>query len=338
MLTPKVSIIIPVYNVEKYINRCIDSAIKQTLDSIEIILVDDGSPDSSPRICDDYAEKIDNISVIHKPNGGLASARNAGLKVAKGKYVFFLDSDDWLETDGMEVLYNTAEEYQVDLVKYRALRTGWPGCADNIPCMVEHVRELRDGYYSKQQIIDEIYPRLFATPQLTMGAVVGAWGALYRLSLLRDNNISFYEEVKFSEDTIFSANVVKAARSMYFIDQAGVYHYFYNPSSISKSFRSGRWESCKKLMELFEKDFGDYKDFDFTQEIHYLKWFCVLLALGEKKYLSSYRERKEYCSQIVNDSVARQLPLRFRGMDISLKQKIVMLMIKLRFIGILARE
>lgn len=338
MTTPNVSIIIPVYNVEQYLVRCVDSALSQTLDDIEIILVDDGSPDASPQICDDYARRFQNVSVIHKQNGGLASARNAGLKIAKGKYIFFLDSDDWLEPDGMEVLFDTAERYQVDLVKYRAIRTGWPGCDANIPCVVEPIRELRDGYYSKQQMMEEIYPKLFATSQLTMGSVVGVWGALYRQSLLRENHISFYEEVKFSEDTIFSANVIKAANSMYFIDKAGVYHYFYNPNSISKSFRSGRWDSCKQLMGLFEKDFGSNKDFDFTQEIHYLKWFCVLLALGEKKYLSSYKKRKKYCSKIVNDSVTKQLPLDFSGMDISFKQKIVMMLIKLRLSSVLARE
>ena len=105
MHIPKVSVVIPVYKVEQYLRRCVDSVLAQTLSDLEIILVDDGSPDHCPEICDEYASKHENIRVIHKPNGGLASARNAGMKVATGQYLFFLDSDDWLDADGLEQLY-----------------------------------------------------------------------------------------------------------------------------------------------------------------------------------------------------------------------------------------
>ena len=105
MHIPKVSVVIPVYKVEPYLRRCVDSVLAQTLSDLEIILVDDGSPDHCPEICDEYASKYENIQVLHKPNGGLASARNAGMKMAAGKYLFFLDSDDWLDADGLEKLY-----------------------------------------------------------------------------------------------------------------------------------------------------------------------------------------------------------------------------------------
>lgn len=91
----KISIIIPVYNVEQYLRQCVDSVLAQTFDDYEVILVDDGSPDGSPAICDEYGERYDKVKVIHKPNGGLSDARNAGLDVAQGEYVMFLDSDDW---------------------------------------------------------------------------------------------------------------------------------------------------------------------------------------------------------------------------------------------------
>ena len=94
---PKISIIVPVYNVEQYLAECIESIKDQSLTDIEIILVDDGSPDNSGAICDDYARKDDRIRVIHKKNGGLSSARNAGLEVAIGEYIGFVDSDDWVE-------------------------------------------------------------------------------------------------------------------------------------------------------------------------------------------------------------------------------------------------
>ena len=328
MKIPSISIIIPIYKVEKYLKRCVESVRKQTLTDLEIILVDDGSPDDCPRICDEYLKEDSRIKVIHKQNGGLASARNAGMNMATGKYIFFLDSDDWLELDGMQRLYETAEKYQVDFVRYRAIRTGWPGMDENAPCMVEEVRELQEGLYDKKRIVNEIYPRLLATSQLTMGAVVGAWGSLYRTDFLRKNHLLFYEEVKFSEDLIFSANVVRAAESFYFIDSPGVYHYFYNPDSISKSFREGRWDSCKSLIKFCENDFANDTTYDFKKELYYLRWFCIMLALNERKYLRSYTERRKYCKKMLNDPIIRKVPLKLGKFDVSWKQKIMMVLIK----------
>lgn len=332
----KISVIIPVYNVEQYLRRCVDSVLSQTLSDLQIILVDDGSPDKSPQICDEYATKDTRIQVIHKKNGGLASARNAGMRLAEGQYLFFLDSDDWLDSNGLERLYLTAEKYKVDFVKYRAIRTGWPGMEQNAPCRVEQIRELQEGLYDKNRIVTEIYPRLLATSQLTMGAVVGAWGAMYKLDFLKQHNLEFYEEVKFSEDLIFSANVVRAANSFYFIDEPCVYHYFYNVDSISKSFRGGRWESCKSLIKYCEQDFAEEKSYDFSNELHYLRWFCIMLALNERRFLDGYKAKKSYCKKLVNESIVKETPLKLKIFDISWKQKIMMIMVCLKMSSLIA--
>lgn len=110
------SVIVPVYNVEAFLPRCVDSLLRQTYRNLEILLVDDGSPDSSGRICDDYAEKDSRIRVIHKENGGLSSARNAGLDIAAGEYIAFLDSDDWIEPEAYETMLGLMERYAVKLV------------------------------------------------------------------------------------------------------------------------------------------------------------------------------------------------------------------------------
>lgn len=337
MHRPQVSVVIPVYKVEAYLARCVDSVLSQTLKDIQIILVDDGSPDNCPWMCDAYAEQDTRIQVVHKENGGLASARNAGITVATGKWLFFLDSDDWLEPDGLERLLTIGEEYQVDFVRYRAIRSGWPGMEEHAPCMVEPVRELRHGYYDKQQIIDEVYPRLIITPQLTMGAVVGAWGSLYNLDFLNRNQLRFYEEVKFSEDLVFSARVVRAANSFFFVDTPGVYHYFYNPNSISKSFRAGRWESCKALIETCERDFSTDLEYDFSGQLHCLRWFCILLALGERKFLTSDREKYLYCSEILRDTVVSETSLKMDIYDVSWKQRIYMFLVRKKLTGFVSR-
>ncbi len=115
-LKPKISVIIPVYNVENYLRECVDSVLNQTFSDYEIILVDDGSTDISGKICDKYAVKDDRVNVIHKKNGGLSNARNVGLKKAVGEYIYFLDSDDYIKTDALEKLYNTAISEKADVV------------------------------------------------------------------------------------------------------------------------------------------------------------------------------------------------------------------------------
>ena len=112
---PLISVVVPVYKVEGYINRCVDSIINQTYNNLEIILVDDGSPDKCGKICDEYAKKDKRIKVIHKLNGGLSDARNAGIKIANGKYISFVDSDDYVEIDYIEVLYNALNNNNSDM-------------------------------------------------------------------------------------------------------------------------------------------------------------------------------------------------------------------------------
>ncbi len=110
-----ISIIIPVYNVERYLRECIDSIIAQTYKNLEIILVDDGSSDKSGEICDEYSKKDSRIKVIHKKNGGLSDARNVALDITKGDYIGFIDSDDYIEKDMFQILYNLAEEYNAEI-------------------------------------------------------------------------------------------------------------------------------------------------------------------------------------------------------------------------------
>ena len=331
-----ISVIIPVYNVEAYLDRCVQSVLHQTLRELEIILVDDGSPDGCPALCDAYAKQDERVRVIHKRNGGLASARNAGLREAAGEYIFFLDSDDWLELDGLERLYAAAQEYDVDFVRFRLTRSYWPGLGDHVPAMLEPVREMRAGLYSREQIAEEVFPRLIATNQLTMGPIVGACASLYRTAFLREHGLMFDEQVKFSEDMIFSAKVVLHAKNFYYIDDACVYHYFYNPASISKSFRAERWISCRHLIELFEKDFSGLEAYDFSPQFAYLRWFCIMLGLGERRRIEDKKQRREYCRAILRDPVVGETELALSRMDVSWKQKLMMVLIKLGLSDIVA--
>ncbi len=151
-----VSIIIPIYRVEKYLNRCIRSVVNQTHKNLEIILVDDGSPDACPQMCDEWAEKDGRIKVIHKKNGGLSQARNAGLDVMGGDFVSFLDSDDYLDENYVEILLDRIFEYDADIAACSMKNIYEKGAAqgplyDKLFCMDNQVRrglEILEGYYA----------------------------------------------------------------------------------------------------------------------------------------------------------------------------------------------
>lgn len=336
-MSPKVSVIIPIYKVEKYLTRCVESVLRQTLQDIEVILVDDGSPDECPQICDEYSVKDSRIQVIHKKNGGLASARNAGMSIAEGEYIFFLDSDDWIDDNTLGELVDIAVKYQVDFVRFRPMYAGWPGKEDGSLCDFGTEQGMKEGVYKKEDIIREIYPRLFATPELTLGVIVAAWRSLYLRSFMEKNCLRFDEEVRYSEDTIFSAKVVKAANSFFYLDGARYYHYFYNSQSITKSFKKDRWESCKKLIYCFERDFSNSGEYDFSDQLELQKLYCIVSALSQKNLITDLKERETYCDKICKDIITEEACKNLDKIRVSWKLKIYLKLVKYKQVKILAR-
>ena len=336
-MRPRVSVIIPVYNVETFINRCVDSVLSQTLSDIEIILVDDGSPDDSPAICDEYALQDTRVKVIHKQNGGLASARNAGMREAAGEYIFFVDSDDWIDEEALEELTGIADTNHVDFVRFRPMYAGWPDHEDGDLCDFGTEDMLHEGEYKKCSIIRDIYPCLIATKQLTLGPIVAAWRSLYRRDFIEENQLFFDDTVRYSEDTLFSAKVVCAASSFYYLDGPRYYHYFFNRDSITRSFRTDRWDSCKELVRCFERDFSDCPDYDFTDQLVLKKVFCVLNALNERHAIKNRSEREEYCKMICHDPTTVAAFAKIKLVDVSFKLKTYLWLIKLKQYKVLAR-
>lgn len=326
-----VSVIIPVYNVEKYLHRCVDSVINQNYKNLEIILVDDGSPDNSSKICDEY-KKIDNrIVVIHKNNGGLASARNSGMRVAKGDYILFVDSDDWINENTVEELLLIAIKNDVDFVRFTPVTASHPQKIDGTPVDFGTENFMESGIYDKEKIRKDIFPRLFVTPNLTMGPIVAAWRSLYKSKFLFDNNLYFYEDIKYSEDAIFSANVVYNSKKFYYLKGGYYYHYFYNNNSITKSFKHDRWEVCKALSMRFKQEFASKEYYDFTDQLYLEDIYNVLNALGQNKSLNTLKERYEYVKNILNDNFTKKCMNHTGLVDANFKMKIVLNLIKYRF-------
>lgn len=215
-MNPLVSVIIPVYQVEKYIHRCMDSILGQTYDNIEIILVDDGSPDNCPIICDQYAKADERVKVIHKTNGGLSDARNEGLKHISGKYVFFVDSDDFIDRNAIKYMVDLAENHCADIVQCdRELGTGDSFSAD--------------AFQNKDQI--NIYNNItiFESPQNQ----VTIWAKLYLSSLWSD---ILMPVGKLNEDDYTTWKLYYKAPKIV-VSRRKLYYNYINPSGICSTLK-----------------------------------------------------------------------------------------------------
>ena len=229
-----ISVIVPVYNVGPYLARCIDSIISQEYKDLEIMLIDDGSTDSSPEICDQYKLKDSRISVYHKKNGGVSSARNLGLKKATGKYVSFVDADDWLLPACLKNLLTAAEEHDADI------------CAGG-RVVVSDTEETpvfnkTTGVLNEQDKIDWIQQKMgysyedmktwLRNDDFSRGTVV--WGRLYRKSLIDDNSMMFDRKIKVAEDLVFDVRAAMLANVIVLTDKAEYCYYQREDSAIHR--------------------------------------------------------------------------------------------------------
>ena len=250
-LTPKVSIVVPVYNTEKYLKQCIESLINQTLKEIEIIIVDDGSKEECASLCDELASSDKRIKVVHKHNEGLGLARNSGIEVANGEYVGFVDSDDYVDLAMFQSLYSVADKNDADLVISGISFVGGNTFS-------------KDGEYTEKNYFnkDTVFENE-GINQLLLG-VVGAlpnepddsrYGVsvcknIFRRSLILNQNIKFFSERKIiSEDTLFMVDYIKCINKAVGINGA-FYRYRRNDASLSKSYKTDRFE--KILIFLYE--------------------------------------------------------------------------------------
>lgn len=335
-MSAKVSVVVPIYKVEKYLDRCVQSLFNQTYENLEIILVDDGSPDNCPAMCDEYANADSRVKIVHKPNGGLPDARNAGMDVATGEYLLFVDSDDWIEHQTVEELIEVIEDKRVDFVTFRAVWDGRQGIPDGTPCAYEKSREIGTGYYDNARIEKEIYPRVLVTPDLYYGPILSAWSSLYRKSFLDKNNIRFDPEVKYSEDHLFSSQVVVFADSFYVTDKY-YYHYCFNGASISQSFHGNAFDIAKKRYEYFEKYFRGCDKFDSDTQLKRVAIFCVLNGLSERRYIKDQKAKVEYIRKIFNDPMTKKAMKHIGVAKVPRKKKFLLTLIKLRMVRLYNR-
>lgn len=228
----KISVIMPVYKVEKFVGKCIDSLIAQTMQEWELIAVDDGSPDSSGEICDAYAKKDPRISVIHKENGGAPSARNAAIEIAKGKYFYFMDSDDWAEPSMLEEMYQKAEEHSAQLVVAGFYIDTYYSDTEfytQKQCLPARV------FQSQQEFRENAY-RMF-----DKNLLYTPWNKLYLAQYILDHHIRFQDT--FWDDFPFNLDVVRNIERVVLMD--GTYYHFMRARAES--------ETAKYRADMYEK-------------------------------------------------------------------------------------
>jgi len=251
----KISIIIPVYNVESYLKKCLDSVINQTYSNLEILLVNDGSSDNSGKICDEYALKDSRIRVFHKENGGVSSAKNVGLKNMSGKYVGFADPDDWLEPDMYETLYSELKNNNVPVSAI-----GYFIEADNKSKPADNLEEIPDGIIPTERML--LYP---LKRDSYMGYCGYLWNKLFATESIVKNNIKFNEEINYGEDILFYYTLVTTRKLTGCYINKPLYHYLQRDTAISKTkssiIRTDILKVYKKVEELLNEN--GYKDLSF---------------------------------------------------------------------------
>lgn len=281
-MQPLISVIVPIYKVEKYLKKCVDSIINQTYKNLEIILVDDGSPDNCPKICDEYARQDRRIKVIHKENGGLSDARNAGMKVATGEYISFIDSDDRIKPEMIEAMYNRMIEDNSDLV------------SSGVIWIDEEDTEIRTATVSENCVLntEQAMKELLNDGKLKQIAC----SKLYKTDLIKDIQ---FDKDKYHEDVFWSYKVIGEAKRVS-IDKNSYYFYFQRSESImGEAYSPKRLDAldamklrCEYMKEKFPNLYNNALTVYIGSCMYHLQ--LALIAGTDKEVIRNIKNRIGY--------------------------------------------
>ncbi|RBP03157.1 glycosyltransferase [Rossellomorea aquimaris] len=292
-MCPEISIIVPVYNVEPYINKCIDSILAQTFTDFELILVNDGSPDNCGRICDEYANKDSRIKVIHKENGGLSEARNVGLDTARGNYIGFVDSDDWIEPDMYELLHSISENNKCDIASCTSI-------------IHYNDKVVKNGLHPLT-----IYNKEEALKTMLIGKLYDevVWTKLIKRDLIRD--IRFPVGLIY-EDTAFTYKLIHKAEKVCCIGQAK-YHYIKRENStMDQAIKDIRVDGVIIYDEMYKFIDKNYKGMSQLVTLKLANNAMVLLNLMsiKKDFKKNYKKQYDLVVSILNKYYKETIRLR----------------------------
>ncbi len=323
-MNPKVSAVVPVYNVPKeYLSRCVDSLINQSLKEIEIILVDDGTPNTSGKICDEYAKKDNRIKVIHQKNKGLCGARNTGVKNAIGEWISFVDGDDWIEKDAYENLYQLGTKNKVDAVMFGYVKD-YP--SKSIIMQYDKYFEDKKIYQTKEELM--YLQKMVLNYNASFSAV---YTKFIKRSFIEKNNICHDEELRQGAEGIeFNIRLFDSVKKAIFIN-VPFYHYIYNDESITTVHNE---KNHQLVLNCFKKIKEEINNTD--SEI--IGWFYnrlkyVIITTAVSGYFSvsnkeTYKLQKKKFENYMSDELLQEALLSDNDYGISRIRKITLFLIK----------
>lgn len=304
----KISVIVPIYKVEKYIRECVESIIGQSYENLEIILVDDGSPDNCPAICDEYAKSDNRVKVVHKNNGGLMSARQAGLEVAVGDYVTFVDGDDSIEPDMYARFADAIGKYSPDM----ALCEFYYSFSDRKEPSKQH---LEKEFYTKAEMEAEIYPAmLFSGEYYEFGVMPCCWSKLFKRELLERHLYSVDQRIKMGEDAAFTYPCLLEAESLAYIS-APLYNYRQENASMSNSYDANMADTILIPYRILKKSFGKYEGrYNLDRQLNmYLFYLLNVLLRNESK--SSNSRTAKYEKMLLRETISNDVAEEIKLLD-----------------------
>lgn len=325
-----ISVIVPVYNVANYINECLDSLINQTYQNIEILVVDDGSTDESGKICDEYEKKYKKVKVIHKKNEGLGFARNTGLENVHGKYVTFVDSDDYVDKGFIEKLYINMNNEELDMCK-----SGFRRVDDSYNTLYE--RKFNTYIYNEEETKKLFLPRMIgALPDKRDSIEMSVCGTLYKTSYIIENNISFPSERKIiSEDLFFNIEYMQHINKSATINYIG-YNYRCNLSSLTKKYRKDRFKAVKYFYKELKNKLLSLGYNDITMlRLSRIFFTYIKVCLSQEKLKTSNKKYKDSIKtiyEICNDNLVQEIINGYPIGKLGIRQKVFIYLIKYKCI------
>jgi glycosyltransferase EpsH len=307
----KVSIIIPVYNAEKFLNECLSSLENQSLSSIEVIIVNDGSSDSSLTICSKFVNRDSRFILINQDNGGSAAARRTGMLAANGEYIGFMDADDWAESNMFETLYNTAKENDCDIVFCNCYR-------DDGERRIQCAKYIRSGLYNREEIVQEILPRSLAGLDSKGRNHVIRWAnflRIYRHDMVKKYEI--YNDPRFRrcQDLQLTFEATLHAQSYYYLGDQYLYHNRVVNESQSRGYTKDQWNKIRILIERLYQDVEEFKEMDLHNQMDLCTFFFAVYSItNEGKHVEGMstadhkRKLKEICDDPLIDICLETIP------------------------------
>ncbi|NSL52729.1 glycosyltransferase [Calidifontibacillus erzurumensis] len=326
----KISIIVPIYNVEKYLRRCIESIQKQTLKDIQIILVNDGSKDNSLAICKEYGAVDERIVVIDQPNGGVSSARNAGLEVAKGEYIGFIDPDDWIEANMYESLYKQAKNIDADvcMCDYIIEKNG-----KSVPIKMNINKDNLEG----EEIIKKIIANMIGSSNLNSGSqtIMGSvWRIIAKRDLLEKNQLKFKVGIPLMEDLLFCIEILLKSKKVG-VNRGAYYHYLQHGHSAVASYRKNMLELQLKVYYFIQEILSKENIYPIVKErmdVRYVSMYLTAIANeARKENKKNIIDKVAYIKELCKDPLLKNILKEINTNGYTFRKKLILKAIKNEF-------